>query len=108
MGFNATFSSAYLEFEDGDRDNATNWWTKLGYQTRLFESGVTSFSIDYGETENRRQDDETGKTWAVAAVHNMTDWGTEFYLAYRGHSLDSRSLDADDIHTFWSGARVKF
>jgi hypothetical protein len=34
--------------------------------------------------------------------------GTEFYLAYRGHSLDSQSLDVDDIHTFWSGARVKF
>jgi hypothetical protein len=107
-GFNATFSSGYLEFEDDTRDNATNWWTKLGYQTRLVESGITSFSIDYGETANRRQDDETGKTWAVAAVHNMADWGTEFYLAYRGHSLDSRSLDVDDIHTFWSGVRVKF
>ncbi len=108
MGFNATFSSGYLDFEDGNRDNATNWWTKLGYQTRLLESGITSFSIDYGETADRRQEDETAKTWAVAAVHNMMDWGTEFYLAYRGHSLDSSSLDVDDIHTFWSGARVKF
>ncbi len=107
-GFNATFSSGYLEFEDDTRDNATNWWTKLGYQTRLVESGITSFSIDYGETANLRMDDETGKTWAVAAVHNMMDWGTELYIAYRGHSLDSRSLDVDDIHTVWSGVRVKF
>ena len=92
MGFNATFSSGYLDFEDNDRDNATNWWGKLGYQTRFTDSGLTSFSIDYGETARYREDDETGKTWAIAAVHNMMDWGTEVYLAYRGHSLDSQSL----------------
>lgn len=57
MGFNATFSSGYLAFEDNERDNATNWWGKLGYQTRFTDSGVTSFSIDYGETANYLNND---------------------------------------------------
>lgn len=108
MGFNATFASAYKDLKDSDRDNPVNWWGKLGYQARLFESGITSFSIDYGETADLRANDETGKTWSLAAVHDFAEWATEFYLAYRGYSLDSNQLDADDIHAFWSGARIKF
>jgi hypothetical protein len=108
MGFNATFSSGSLDLKDSERDNPTNWWTKLGYQTIFYDSAVTSLSIDYGETADLLSNGEKGKTWAFAAVHNVINWATEFYLAYRGHSLDSDTYDFDDIHAFWTGARLKF
>jgi hypothetical protein len=113
MGLNATVAAGMQNLDDSfpgnaNRDNPTNWWGKLGYQTKFYDAAVTSFSIDYGETRDLLADGDKAKSWCFAAVHNLTDWGTEVYLAYRGHSLERNSGDFDDIHTFWAGARVKF
>ena len=108
MGFNATFSAGGQDLEESGRDNPTNWWAKIGYQTKFYDAAITSFSIDYGETSDLAQDNDKLKSWAFAAVHNIPDWGTEVYLAYRNHKLDRDLTDFDDIHVFWTGARVKF
>lgn len=108
MGFNATFSAGGQELDEPGRDDPVNWWAKLGYQVKFYEAATTSFSIDYGETTDLDQNNDKLKSWALAAVHNIPDWGTELYLAYRLHQLDRDATDFDDIHVFWSGARVKF
>ncbi len=108
MGFNATFSLGGQELDASRRDNPTNWYGKLGYQTKFYDAATTSFSIDYGETSDLAQNNDKLKSWALAAVHNLSDWGTEVYLAYRNHQLDRDGRDFDDIHVFWTGARVKF
>ncbi len=108
MGLNATFSAAYRDLADSNRDNPTNWYTKLGYKTKFYDAASTAFSIDYGETADLKADGDTAKTWAVAAVHNVTDWATEFYLVYRNHKLNRDYNDFDYIHAFMVGARLKF
>jgi len=108
MGLNATFSSGYLDLEDDSRDDPINWWGKLGYKTKFYDAATTAFSVEYGETSDLRTDGDEATTWAVAVVHDIKDWGTEFYMTYRGHQLDSDFGDYDDINTFWTGARVKF
>jgi len=108
MGFNATFSAGGQELDTSGRDNPTNWYGKLGYQTKFYDAATTSFSIDYGETSDLAQNNDKLKSWALAAVHNISDWGTEVYMAYRNHQLDRDGRDFDDIHVFWTGARVKF
>lgn len=108
MGLNATFSSALQEWEDSDRDNATNWYGKLGYKTMFYEGSSTALSVDYGETSNLAADNDKAKTWAVAAVHNVNDWATEFYAVWRNYKLDSDAADYDDINVFMTGARLKF
>ena len=108
MGFNATFSAGGQELDTSGRDNPTNWWGKLGYQTKFYDAATTSFSIDYGETSDLAQNNDKLKSWALAAVHNISDWGSEVYMAYRNHQLDRDGSDFDDIHVFWTGARVKF
>ncbi len=108
MGLNATVAGGVRDLDQSNRDNPTNWYTKLGYQVTFYEAATTSFSVDYGETADLRQEGDTAKTWAVAAVHNLSDWGTEIYLAYRNFKLDSDAGDFDDIYTVWAGARVKF
>jgi uncharacterized coiled-coil protein SlyX len=108
MGFNATFAAGGQDLDISGRDNPTNWWAKLGYQTKLYEAATTSFSIDYGETSDLAQNNDKLKSWALAAVHNISDWGTEVYMAYRMHQLDRDGSDFDDINVFWTGARVKF
>ncbi len=108
MGLSATFAAGYRELEDPSREDPTNWWAKLGYQTKFYDAATTAFSVDFGETSDLAADGDTGTTWAFAAVHDISDWGTEVYMAYRVYQLDSLTEDYDDIHTFWSGARVKF
>ena len=108
MGFNATFSAGGRDLDASGRDNPTNWYAKLGYQTKFYDAAITSFSIDYGETSDLAQNNDKLKSWALAAVHNISDWGTEVYMAYRNHQLDRDGSDFDDIHVFWTGARVKF
>ena len=108
MGFNLGFTVAYDDLKDNTRDDPTNWYAKLGYRTKFYDAATSSFSIDYGETADLRVNDEKAKTWSLAAVHNVIDWGTEFYLVYRYHQLDTDLFDFDNIHAFMTGARLKF
>ena len=108
MGFNATISGGVRDLKDSDRDDPTNWYAKIGYKTSFYSAATTAFSIDYGQAENLAQDDDKGKTWAVTAVHDIADWGTEFYLTYRNHELDRNDTDFDDINVVMAGARLKF
>jgi len=108
MGLDATFSAGYQDLEDGSRENPTNWWGKLGYQTSFYTAAITAFSIEFGETADLWADGDKAKSWAAAIVHNVPDWGTELYITYRGHQLDSDFGDFDDIHAILTGARVKF
>ncbi len=108
MGISATFSGGLLDKTDEALDDATFWWTKLGYLTKFYESTTTAFSIDYGETENYTANDEKGRTWALAAVHDIEDWGTEFYAIYRMYMADVKEDDFDDVNSVMAGARLKF
>lgn len=108
MGLNATVSGGVRDLQDSNRDDPTTWYAKIGYKTSFYSAATTAFSIDYGQTENLAQDDDKGKTWALTAVHDIADWGTEFYLTYRNHELDRNDTDYDDINVVMAGARLKF
>ena len=108
MGLNATVSGGVRDLKDSNRDDPTNWYAKIGYKTSFYSAATTAFSIDYGQAENLAQDDDKGKTWAVTAVHDIAEWGTEFYLTYRNHELDRNDTDFDDINVVMAGARLKF
>lgn len=107
-GLNATVSGGVRDMKDSNRDDPTTWYAKIGYKTSFYSAATTAFSIDYGQTENLAQDNDKGKTWAVAAVHDIADWGTEFYLTYRNHQLERNSSNYDDINIVMAGARLKF
>jgi hypothetical protein len=108
IGISATFSGGLMDKEAENLDNATFWWTKLGYRSKFYDAATTAFSIDYGEAENISINDEKGRTWALAAVHDISDWGTEFYAIYRMYLADSQISDFDDVNSIMAGARLKF
>lgn len=108
VGISATFSGNLLDKKEEGLDDATLWWTKLGYKTSFYDAATSAFSIDYGESENISLNDEKGSTWALAAVHDMHEWGTEFYAIYRMYTADSKRGDFDDVNSVMAGARLKF
>jgi hypothetical protein len=107
-GFNIAVSGGVQDQIEDDRDDATFWYTKLGYKADFFETGNTAFSVDYGEYYDIAMDDDTSKTFSLGAVQALRDWGTEFYLIYRYHELDRDLTDFDNINVVMTGARVKF
>ena len=117
-GLNLTVAGAYADLKhdltnpDGsDRsDDPTFYYAKLGYRGRLFKVGETRFSVDYGRNDDRDQEDDEATTAGAAIVQDFSQFGMEYYLAYRWHELDrgEGSTDFDDIQTVMSGVRVKF
>lgn len=107
-GFNFTVAAGMRDMETSLIDDAKFWYAKAGYQTQLFSPGLTAFAIDYSENEAITANDDVAKTWSVAAVQNVQEWGTEFYLAYRLYDLDRTGVDYDKVGALLGGARVKF
>jgi predicted porin len=108
MGLNATFSLGIKDLTDQGRDDASLWWGKLGYLTNFHALATTAFSIDYGVANNHRANDEEATTWGFAAVHHVSDWGTEFYAIYRLYRYESDAADYEDVNSIMAGARLKF
>ncbi|MDP6774605.1 MAG: hypothetical protein QGI63_10060, partial [Rhodospirillales bacterium] len=66
------------------------------------------FSIDYGFSNDRAQNDDEFQTIGVAAVQKIDAWGTELYVAIRNHQMNRSGIQLDDINVGMVGARVKF
>jgi hypothetical protein len=108
-GLNFTFSAGTQDADDSD--NPYSLWGKLGWQTNIWSVGKTSFSVDYGYSDNVYAEDYKGDSFGIAAVQSFADYGTELFLQFRQYALDapgSSDQDLDDMNVATVGARVKF
>jgi predicted porin len=102
-GFNLTLSAGNKDFDASGRNDATNFYGKVGY-TR----GKWAFSADYGVTEDLAQDGDEADTFGLAAVWNIWE-SVQFYGGYRYHSLDRDNVsDIEDVNAVMIGGRVRF
>lgn len=108
MGLSFTFAAGQEKMNENNRDDGKFWYGKVGYKADLFSPGTSAFSIDYGQFDDFVQNDDEGKSYGLAFVQSVKDWGTEFYLSYRLYQLDRVEHDLDDIHAAWAGMRLKF
>jgi predicted porin len=107
-GLNFTLSYGTRDRNDGQA-NPTNYFTKLGWITRIFSVGDTAFSVDYTRSLNLPTDDDDGYSYAAAAVQEFDRFGVEAFAMYRIHSLDLGSgPDLEDITIVSIGSRVNF
>jgi hypothetical protein len=106
-GLNLTLSAGMLERDN--QDDAQNLYGKVGWLTRFFSFGKTAFGVDYTRSLNLPTDSDDGYSVAAAAVQQFEEYGTEFFLLYRLHSLDRDAAPSvHDISVGSIGARVKF
>lgn len=107
-GLNLTFSHGLRNFDTGARDDAKNYYGKLGYKF-----GKWALSADYTYSENVDQDDDEATSIGAGGVWNIWE-SVQFYGAYRWHDLDRGNLnvantgDPENISGVMIGARVKF
>ncbi len=108
-GLNFTFSAGTQD-EDNTND-PYSLWGKLGWQTKFWSVGKTSFTVDYGYSKNIYAESYKGESFGIAAVQSFADYGTELYLQFRQYVLDapgSSDQDLDNMNVATVGARVKF
>jgi predicted porin len=98
-GINLTGEYSGTDASDGETDDPTNIYAKLGYKT-----GKSAYGIDWSETQDLAEGD--GSSVSVAWVYQAMK-GIEVYASYRVESIDNVD-DDDDIDALIGGARVKF
>jgi len=107
-GLNFTMAGGLRDIKEDNRDDSGFWYTKIGYKASLFSTGVSAFSLDYGQFNDIAVNDDEAKTFGAAFVQDIKDWGTEIYLIYRFYQLDRDYYDFDNINAVMTGARIKF
>ncbi|MFA5182067.1 MAG: hypothetical protein WC405_12140 [Syntrophales bacterium] len=106
-GLNLTVSGGLQERDIGN--NATNFYTKLGWLADFTRIGTTAFGVDYTLSQNLPSSEDKGYSIGAAVVQSFDRFATELYLQYRIYSLDRKSGPAvGDINAGTFGARVKF
>ena len=98
-GLNFTASYSGNDDDEGDSDEPTNIYGKVGYK-----SGNNSFAVDWSETQDLGAGD--GSAASIAWVNQVMQ-GIEVFASYRVESLDDVDGE-DDISALIGGARIKF
>lgn len=107
-GFNVTLAAGMRDFDASGRDEAIFYFGKLGYIAKLTPIGTTAFSIDYGQYDDIKVENDEANTVGVMVVQKLKKWNTEIYAGFRHHELDRNGADFDDILAGMAGLRVKF
>lgn len=104
-GFNVTAAAGTRDIGPRDSDF---WYGKLGYLANVTGLGNSSFVIDYLVQEDLAIAGGDAKAWSVGYVQTVDAFATDFYISYRNHSYDTRTVKYKDINGVISGARVRF
>lgn len=107
-GFSITAAYGVGSKVDSSIEDVTFMYTKLGYQTNLTSIGKTYFSVDYAQTEDLAQEDDTAKVYGVQALQKITDISTDVYAGLRTLSLDRTGVEYEDNLIAIVGARLAF
>lgn len=102
FGLNLTAAYGIADFEESGREDATNYYVKLGYKW-----GIHAVAVEYGMTEDLDQKDDESSNYGLAYV--VKPWkGVELYASGRVYSLDRTDVDFEDISQVMAGTRIKF
>jgi hypothetical protein len=102
FGLNLTAAYGSADFDEAGREDATNYYVKLGYKW-----GIHAVAVEYGMTEDLDQKDDESDNYGVAYV--IKPWkGVELYAAGRVFKLDRTGANFDDISQIMGGTRIKF
>jgi hypothetical protein len=105
-GLNLTYGTA---FRDQDEGTGELQYVKAGWQHDFFTVGKTAFSLDFGLDEDVPTKDDDGKTVGLVALQNLSAYGTELFVGFRGYDFDDGDgPDTSTIYVGTAGTRIRF
>jgi predicted porin len=108
-GFFGVVSYGEKDFNIVGRDNATNWYAKLGIRRNFTGHGETSIYGEFTHSEDVTEGTE-GDQWGVGVGQDIDAVGSTLYLGYR-HSeadVDDPLLSLDDHDQILAGMVIPF
>ncbi len=107
MGISLTGAVGSRDVKGGG-DDPLFYYAKLAYTFDAIDFGSTSIGIDFAQVDDLDADGDEFRSYAIFAVQNFDEIGTEFYIGARNHEFDRRGASFDDLFAVLAGARVKF
>jgi hypothetical protein len=105
-GLNLTMGAAVQDQDDG---TGRAYYVKAGWLAELIEIGPTAFSIDLGSFEDAPAEGDEGLSLGLAAVQQLSDYGTDLYASLRSFDLDAgEGPSTSTIYVGTAGTRIKF
>lgn len=87
-GLSLTLSTGGQKLDAGD--DPQNLYAKLGWDTSFWpEIGPIGFGIDYTQGDNVSGEGDKGKSYGIAAVQQIEQYGIDLYSQLRWYDLDS-------------------
>ena len=113
FGLNFTVAGGTRDLDDmpADGEDPTFMYGKVGYKAKIFSTGSTACSFDYGVFTNIKNQDteEEGTAYGIQVVQKLSDYNTELFAAYRNFELeDNAGADYEPITLAMGGVRLKF
>ena len=105
-----SFSGAYGELlvSQTGRKDPRYLYIKPGYQTDIFNVGLTAMTVDMGRYDNFAQNSDSATACGVQLLQNFNAWNLMTYMSYRNFSLHRRGSAFDNLNLFVVGALYKF
>ncbi len=103
FGLNLTAAYGMRQYDEGDQEDPTNMYLKVGYKWSNH-----ALSVEYGLTSDLAQEGDESSNYGLAYV--VKPWKpVELYASYRMYMLETDDQqDPEDISQFMAGTRIKF
>jgi hypothetical protein len=114
-GFNALVAAGWAKHR-GDccggglpvNNDITNWYTKLGYQARIFDFASTNFSVNAGQTRNRVADGDVATRVGFQVSQPVIADALELFGAYERVMLHRSGASFNPSDIVILGSRLQF
>lgn len=117
-GLNLTIAGGRADI-DGQAEDSTSGFVKLGYRDDLFSFGQTRFSVDYFRGENNADFASPAgvlpetESFGISFVQVIDSINTEVFATYRKYSVENAYINGaldeiEDMDVFFIGSRFRF
>ncbi len=105
-GTGLSFTGSYntMDFDATGRDDADNFYAKLGYD---FNEGRTGIGAAYGESTDHNFNGADAEHFEFGVQHNVVGL-LDLYTSYMMYETDDNGTDNEDVDVIIVGARLKF
>jgi hypothetical protein len=98
---------AQRDFDSRDND-PFYWYGKLAYTTDIWNFGRTGVAVNYASYDEFAARDETGEMIGVGLSQNVDPFGLELYANFNYLTLDSETVNYNDMWVLQTGMMVRF
>lgn len=108
IGISLTGAGGEVMAKEANRDKPYYYYSKVGYQKKFFNLGITALSVDGGRYFNFAQNNDRATGYGVQALQNINAWDMAAFLAYRHFALHRPSSAFYGLNLAIAGIMYQF